>query len=72
MLRLFEEFDKVLAETASPGAMYVLYAIGGVAMGALSDDRIAEGFSLADGGERTRVRVGGRKSNTSSWFARPT
>lgn len=47
MLGLFEEVDDVLSETASPGVMYVLYVIGGVAMGALFDGRMTQDVDVA-------------------------
>ncbi|MCY4515860.1 MAG: hypothetical protein OXB99_01325 [Acidimicrobiaceae bacterium] len=47
MLDLFEEVDDVLSEEASPGVMYVLYVIGGVAMGALFDGRMTQDVDVA-------------------------
>ena len=47
MLDLFEEVDDVLSEEASPGMMYVLYVIGGVAMGALFDERMTQDVDVA-------------------------
>lgn len=47
MLGLFEEVDDVLSETAPSGVMYVLYVIGGVAMGALFDGRMTQDVDVA-------------------------
>ena len=47
MLGLFEEVDDVLSEAAPPGVMYVLYVIGGVAMGALFDGRMTQDVDVA-------------------------
>ena len=47
MLGLLEEVDEVLSETTSPGVMYVLYVIGGVAMGALFDGRMTQDVDVA-------------------------
>ncbi|MDE0136814.1 MAG: hypothetical protein OXH86_18550 [Acidimicrobiaceae bacterium] len=47
MIGLLEETDEVLAETAQPGVLYVLYVIGGVAMGALFDARMTQDVDVA-------------------------
>lgn len=47
MLSLFEETDEVLSETAPSGVLYVLYVIGGVAMGALFDGRMTQDVDVA-------------------------
>ncbi len=46
MLGLFGEIDDVLAQTAHSGVMYVLYVIGGVAMGALFDGRMTQDVDI--------------------------
>lgn len=47
MLGLLDEVDAVLSETTPPGVMYVLYVIGGIAMGAMFDGRMTQDIDVA-------------------------
>lgn len=73
MLGLFEAVDEVLSETAQPGVMYVLYVIGGVAMGALFDDRMTQDVDVATAEIPSQVvqaaaEVARRRNIAANWI----
>ena len=47
MVALLDEVDQVLQDSTPDGVLYVLYVIGGVAMGALVDGRLTQDIDVA-------------------------
>ena len=47
MMSLVEEVDEVLKAETPPGIMYVLYVVGGVAMGTVFDTRMTQDIDVA-------------------------
>ena len=73
MMSLVEEVDEVLKGEAPPGVMYVLYVVGGVAMGSVVDARMTQDLDIATEGIPAEVLraaeiVAKRHGISSTWI----
>lgn len=73
MMSLVEEVDEVLQAEAEPGVMYVLYVVGGVAMGPVFDARMTQDIDVATEGipaevSRAAKVVAKRHGISSTWI----
>jgi len=73
MMSLLEEVDEVLEAETSPGIMYVIYAIGGVAMGSVFKARMTQDIDVATAHIPTEVVraaeiVAERHNISSTWI----
>ena len=72
MMSLVEEVDEVLTGEAPPGVMYVLYVVGGVAMGSVFNARTTQDLDIATEGIPAEVLraaevVAKRHDISSTW-----